>query len=337
MIDFFPIETPYNSKDYEIMKNVVNMGIDSSLNGFVESRFTKSPNFNNKFLWNIHDSELPILYKRLEDLYKKTGDEDYNSFLEEVRSVSDKSMASPAGFNDDELEEMIDPYDPMDANQTITGEPTSTSDLAYGGVDTAGPGGMAPAPSVNAGIENYIDDDTIGQEMMAEEEMEISEAELKEMIRRELGALASEDSSDSLANQHGMNAKPQTMIDETTDQERYEDVVYIQGEEADEVMDILNNDGRDAAMNYLMQWHQPGNHMGRNELGHGTQDKTFEKDGYIMFWNPYLPYIGLTYDTQYETELAEDSQVIRHQQSQRGKIGEVPLGQHAPHSPHAKK
>ena len=152
-------------------------------------------------------------------------------------------------------------------------------------------------------------------------------------LRSEFERAASENSSDSLANKHGMNAKPQTLIDETTDTERYEDVVYIQGQEADEVMDILNNDGRDAAMEYLKQWHEPGNHMGRTELGHGTNDKIHEKDGYIMFWNPYLPYIGLTYDTEFS--LNEDSIMRRKLAGQRAKT--VPLGHLAPHSQAAKK
>jgi hypothetical protein len=427
MTDFFPIETPYDSEDYKLMKAVVNKGIDSRLEGFTKSEFKKSPNFNNKFLWNIHTSELPILYRRLEELYEETGNEDYLSFKEDVQNVADTSMSEiKAGeYGEGELDEMIDPYDPMDYNQTVDGYPTSTSDLNADGIDTvSAPDSVAPAAFKNQAIEDYIDDDTIGQEMMAE--VEISEAELKEMIRGNLselsqseaewellhkvvkirnnqdehgnfgkeGVIASiiepterqlesgyrlvnyvvvfpsgkeytylrtefepvqneslgtlgmsydkqgsefpemeENSSDSLANQHGMNAKPETLIDETTDTERYEDVVYMQGQEADEVMDILNNDGRDAAMEYLKQWHEPGNHMGRTELGHGTGDKTHEKDGYIMFWNPYLPYIGLTYDTEFG--LNEDSMMRRKLTGQRGKT--TPLGQHSPHSQAAKK
>ena len=64
-------------------------------------------------------------------------------------------------------------------------------------------------------------------------------------------------------------------------------------------------------------------------------DKTFEKDGYIMAWNPHIPYIGLQYDNEY-AGMNEDSHMRRHQSSQRGKIGDMPLGQHAPNSPSAK-
>jgi len=83
---------------------------------------------------------------------------------------------------------------------------------------------------------------------------------------------------------------------ESTDQDKYEDVVFMQGEEADEALEILNNQGEDAAMQYLMQWHSPGQHMGSAELGHGSSDQTYEKDGYIMAWNTPLNYIGLQYE-----------------------------------------
>jgi hypothetical protein len=432
MTDFFPIETPYNSEDYKLMKAVVNKGIDSRLEGFTKSEFKKSPNFNNKFLWNIAVSELPILYRRLEELYEETGNEDYLSFKEDVQNVADVSLNAIAGGEyGEELDEMIDPYDPMDYNQTIDGFPTATSDLNADGIDTAAPGSSAPSSVAdsafkNQAIEDYIDDDTIGQEMMAE--IEISEAELKEIIKgrineiekndfvadhsleheivkitndqdengkfgetgtivsviepskrqaatgyklvnyiiefrdtkvlaylrsefepvqkESLGTLGmsydkqgsefpdmAENSSDSLANQHGMNAKPQTMIDEVTDTERYERVVFMQGEEANEVMDILNNDGEDAAMDYLRQWHYPGEGEGSNEIGAGTEDEIYEKDGYTMNWNPYLPYVGLVYDTEFG--LNEDSITRRKLAGQRGKT--VPLGQHAPHSQAAKK
>jgi len=347
MKDFFPIETPYDSEDYKLMKSVINKDTDSNSSGFVKSEFRKSPNFNNKFLWNIHESELPILYKRLEELYNETGNSDYESLLNDIQNVADNLKTAIS----DELDEMIDPYDPMDLNQTITGEPTDTSDLANGGVDNA-PAYSEEPTMKNQGIENYIDDDTIGQELT----MEISESELKDMIRLRLECMTGENpetsgveynkedselpeieenSSDSLANQHGMNAKPQTTISEITDTEKYEDVIFLQGENAEEAMDILNNDGKEAALEYLKQWHYPGEHMGRNELPHGTQDKTFVKDGYIMAWNPYLPYIGLTFDTSYVSDLDEDSQTIRHRADQRQKT--VPIGQHAPHSQVAKK
>lgn len=308
--NFFPIETPYNSDDYKIMKDAVNQGIDSHLEAFTKSEFKKSPNFNNKFLWNIHVSELPILYRRLEKLYDETGNEDYMSIADDIRNVADTSETAIAQdgmdpedldetmeITEEELREMIqgqletiDPYDPMDDNQTIDGEPAGNSDLARHSM-------------MNRGIENYIDDDTTTQE------------------------LASENSSDSLTNAHGENLKPQT-IDEVTDMERYEDVVFMQGDEAELPLELLYNDGPEAALEYLKQWHNPGEGQGSNKLGHSSNNDKFEKDGYIMSWNKHIPYFLLQYDTEYG--LNEDSQMKRHLAGQRGK--DVPLGQHAPHS-----
>lgn len=95
-------------------------------------------------------------------------------------------------------------------------------------------------------------------------------------------------------------------LNESTDLDRYEDVVFIQGEEAEEPLRILDDEGEEAALNYLKQWHNPGQHMGSAELGHGTSDKTFEKDGYIMSWNPRIGYIGLQYDLSKMNEETEE-------------------------------
>jgi len=80
---------------------------------------------------------------------------------------------------------------------------------------------------------------------------------------------------------------------------RYEDVVFIQGEEANEPLDILEEKGENAALEYLQQWHYPGEHSTRNELPHGAEDRTYDVDGYHMAWNPRIGYIGLVYDTEY--------------------------------------
>jgi hypothetical protein len=315
MMDFFPIETPYDSKDYKMMQKVVNMGIDSHLEAFTKSEFKKSPSFANKFLWNIHNSELPILYRRLEKLYDESGDDDYQSLLDDIKNVAGNSEEAVSG----EMDEMLDPYDPMNANQTQDGFPAGNSDLQG--------------------------DDSV----MAEIAFEISEAELKEMIQSQLAAmnnpgienyidddtkaqeLAAESSSDSLMNQHGQNLKPET-LDETYG-DRYERIVFMQGDEASEAMDIMHNDGPEATLEYLKQWHYPGEHDGSNEIGAGKYDDKFEKDGYIMNWNSRLPYISLVYDTQ--AQMNEDSQMKRHLAGQRGK--DAPLGQHAPHSQATKK
>lgn len=85
-------------------------------------------------------------------------------------------------------------------------------------------------------------------------------------------------------------------LNEATDQDKYESVVFLQGEEADEPLKILNDQGEDAALEYLKQWHDYGHHMGSDSLSHGSNDGTYEKDGYHMSWNTGLDYIGLDYE-----------------------------------------
>lgn len=90
---------------------------------------------------------------------------------------------------------------------------------------------------------------------------------------------------------------------------RYEEVVFIQNQdEAEEPLRILDEQGRDAALEYLKQWHYPGEHMRTDTIGAGSSDDVYEKDGYIMVWNNQLGYIGLEYDTEYD----EKNDLMKH-------------------------
>jgi hypothetical protein len=100
------------------------------------------------------------------------------------------------------------------------------------------------------------------------------------------------------------------VVDESTDQDKYEDVVFMQGQEADEPLSILEKEGEDAALEYLKQWHFFGSHMGSAELGQGGSDRTYEKDGYIMAWNTSLNYIGLQYKIPEEKDLEDLNESI---------------------------
>ena len=141
-----------------------------------------------------------------------------------------------------------------------------------------------------------------------------------------------ESSSDSLTNKHSKNAKPNAShLQEGIDNDRYEQVVFLQDNEADHALNILMQDGEDEAMDYLMQWHELGNHMTSKETGFGSSDKTYERDGYTMAWNPSLGYISLVHDL--DSSIDEDSQRKRHTAGQIGKVSKnIPLGQNAPHS-----
>lgn len=97
-----------------------------------------------------------------------------------------------------------------------------------------------------------------------------------------------------------------TKLKESIKGDKYEDVVFLQGEEAYEPLRILNNDGEDAALNYLKQWHDYGHHMGSDELGHSNSDDVYKKDNYIMSWNNSLNYIGLQYEFEDTNESTID-------------------------------
>lgn len=97
----------------------------------------------------------------------------------------------------------------------------------------------------------------------------------------------------------GVNMNSDNNLDESTDNDRYEEVVFLQGEHADEALYILNQKGEEAALEYLKQWHYFGEHPGTTQIPHGSGDEIFEKDGYTMSYSTQLNYIGLIYDLQH--------------------------------------
>jgi len=71
----------------------------------------------------------------------------------------------------------------------------------------------------------------------------------------------------------------------------YQQIVFAQGDDAVEPLEILNN-GEDAAIEYLSQWD-----CGEGEISEkpssGNSDYVIEKDGYRLTYNLRLGYIGL--------------------------------------------
>jgi hypothetical protein len=74
---------------------------------------------------------------------------------------------------------------------------------------------------------------------------------------------------------------------------KYQRIVFMQGDEATEPLAILDEQGFDAAIEYLAQWDlEPGEHF--NEPSHGTSDYTHTTDDNLLLsWNQGLGYIGL--------------------------------------------
>jgi len=104
--------------------------------------------------------------------------------------------------------------------------------------------------------------------------------------------------------------KVKISANESTDHDKYENVVFLQGDEAFDALERLDREGEDAALEYLKQWHYPGEHEGSQEENHGTADKTYRKDGYIMSWNPSIGYIGLQYDLSKIDELTMNEEEV---------------------------
>ena len=77
--EFISIGTPVNSKDYDLFKSIVNMGIDSHLEGFIKSQFFFDCG---RFYFHFHRSEKPILLRRLNTLIDETDKESDSDDIE---------------------------------------------------------------------------------------------------------------------------------------------------------------------------------------------------------------------------------------------------------------
>lgn len=86
-----------------------------------------------------------------------------------------------------------------------------------------------------------------------------------------------------------MNSKNQIKYD-------FEQIVFLQGQEADKAMGILSSHGDDALLNYLQQWDNGGGHEVCETSTHGNSEALIEyENGYVLSYNIYLNYCGLQY------------------------------------------
>jgi hypothetical protein len=76
---------------------------------------------------------------------------------------------------------------------------------------------------------------------------------------------------------------------------RYERIVFAQGEDATEPLEILDRDGEEAAMDYLAQWYMGDGGDIHDQPGAGTSDTVYEEEetGLRLIYNTRLGYIGL--------------------------------------------
>lgn len=74
----------------------------------------------------------------------------------------------------------------------------------------------------------------------------------------------------------------------------FENVVFLDNDEAAEALEILDIHGEDAAILHLSLWHYPGEHETRDETRAGSSDRVYtDKNGYRLIYNLGLGYIGL--------------------------------------------
>lgn len=82
---------------------------------------------------------------------------------------------------------------------------------------------------------------------------------------------------------------------------RWVNVVFLQGSEADEVLDLIDVEGVQAGIAHLAQWDFGDETTGAafvngevyDELPAGQWDRSFEADGYVLTYNPQMGYVGL--------------------------------------------
>ena len=72
----------------------------------------------------------------------------------------------------------------------------------------------------------------------------------------------------------------------------FQRIVFAQGDDAIEPLEILDNQGDDAAIEYLSQW-DTGEGQVSEKPSNGSSDYVVEKDGYRLSYNLRLGYIGL--------------------------------------------
>jgi hypothetical protein len=85
---------------------------------------------------------------------------------------------------------------------------------------------------------------------------------------------------------------------------KVENIVFMQGHEANQAFDQCNESDTpeisiwlnyDKLLEYLQQWHYPGEHEINESLGAGSNDKVIYKDSYVLTVNESIGYCGLEY------------------------------------------
>jgi hypothetical protein len=77
----------------------------------------------------------------------------------------------------------------------------------------------------------------------------------------------------------------------------YHHIVFLQGHEADETLQIINENGCEAAVHHLLQWDNGEYYEQRDTPSAGSGDYTYTSEcgDYLLTYNPRIGYAGLEY------------------------------------------
>lgn len=73
----------------------------------------------------------------------------------------------------------------------------------------------------------------------------------------------------------------------------YQNIVFMQGDEAISVLDMIENQSEQDALEYLLQWDY-GDGLEEENQPWGESDKLFLHDNLVLSWNTGIPYVSLT-------------------------------------------
>lgn len=113
---------------------------------------------------------------------------------------------------------------------------------------------------------------------------------------------------------------------------RWVNVVFLQGSEADEVLDLIDVEGVQAGIAHLAQWDFGDETTGAafmngeayHELPAGQWDRSFEADGYVLTYNPQMGYVGLVREHPDTTPTPDEEEVVAARDAFSGVTSESP-------------
>lgn len=113
---------------------------------------------------------------------------------------------------------------------------------------------------------------------------------------------------------------------------RWVNVVFLQGSEADEVLDLIDLEGVQAGIAHLAQWDFGDETTGAafmngevyDQLPAGQWDRTFEADGYVLTYNPQMGYVGLVREHPDTTPTPDEEEVVAARDAFSGVTSESP-------------